>query len=81
LQRFRGDGKLDTGRADRDGAQQLDELPQRPTVADRVSTHRAEEDGYRILMDGFPGVIASDDDFGINSDGFDGDGGNDDHTV
>ena len=26
-------------------------------------------EGYRILMDGFPGVIASDDDFGINSDG------------
>ncbi len=25
--------------------------------------------GYRILMDGFPGVITSDDDFGINSDG------------
>ena len=25
--------------------------------------------GYQILMDGFPGVIASDDDFGINSDG------------
>jgi Phospholipase B len=25
--------------------------------------------GYRILMDGFPGVIASDDDFGINSNG------------
>jgi len=25
--------------------------------------------GYRILMDGFPGAIASDDDFGINSDG------------
>ena len=25
--------------------------------------------GYRILMDGFPGVIASDDDFGINNDG------------
>jgi hypothetical protein len=25
--------------------------------------------GYRILMDGFPGVIASDDDFGINSSG------------
>ena len=25
--------------------------------------------GYTILMDGFPGVIASDDDFGINSDG------------
>jgi len=25
--------------------------------------------GYRILMDGFPGVIASDDDFGMNSDG------------
>ena len=25
--------------------------------------------GYRILMDGFPGVIASDDDFGVNSDG------------
>jgi hypothetical protein len=25
--------------------------------------------GYRILMDGFPGVITSDDDFGINSGG------------
>ncbi len=25
--------------------------------------------GYRILMDGFPGVVASDDDFAINSDG------------
>ncbi len=25
--------------------------------------------GYRMLMDGFPGVIASDDDFGINSEG------------
>ncbi len=27
------------------------------------------EHGYRILMDGFPGAIASDDDFGINSAG------------
>jgi len=27
------------------------------------------EHGHRILMDGFPGVIASDDDFGINDDG------------
>ncbi|HET8668385.1 MAG TPA: C45 family peptidase [Terriglobales bacterium] len=27
------------------------------------------EKGHRILMDGFPGVIVSDDDFGINSDG------------
>jgi len=27
------------------------------------------ENGYRILMDGFPGVIASDDDFGVNSSG------------
>jgi phospholipase B-like protein len=27
------------------------------------------ERGYRILMDGFPGVITSDDDFGVNSDG------------
>ena len=25
--------------------------------------------GYRILMDGVPGVITSDDDFGVNSDG------------
>jgi len=25
--------------------------------------------GYRMLMDGFPGVIASDDDFGVNSNG------------
>jgi hypothetical protein len=27
------------------------------------------QSGYRILMDGFPGVIASDDDFGVNSGG------------
>ncbi|MGH9715032.1 MAG: C45 family autoproteolytic acyltransferase/hydrolase [Candidatus Acidiferrales bacterium] len=27
------------------------------------------EQGYHILMDGFPGVIASDDDFGVNSNG------------
>ena len=27
------------------------------------------QEGYRMLMDGFPGVIASDDDFGVNSDG------------
>ncbi len=29
----------------------------------------APEHGYRILMDGFPGVITSDDDFGINASG------------
>ncbi|MGH9469909.1 MAG: C45 family autoproteolytic acyltransferase/hydrolase [Terriglobia bacterium] len=29
----------------------------------------APQHGFRILMDGFPGVITSDDDFGINSDG------------
>jgi Phospholipase B len=33
-------------------------------VFDIVPTH-----GYRMIMDGFPGVIASDDDFGVNSDG------------
>lgn len=33
-------------------------------IFDILPTH-----GYRILMDGFPGVIASDDDFGINADG------------
>ena len=27
------------------------------------------QSGYRMLMDGFPGVIASDDDFGVNSGG------------
>ena len=27
------------------------------------------QSGYRIFMDGFPGMIASDDDFGVNSDG------------
>jgi hypothetical protein len=27
------------------------------------------DNGFAILMDGFPGVIASDDDFGVNSDG------------
>ncbi|HEV2176850.1 MAG TPA: C45 family autoproteolytic acyltransferase/hydrolase [Terriglobia bacterium] len=35
----------------------------------RIIFDIAPEHGYRILMDGFPGVIASDDDFGINSDG------------
>jgi len=29
----------------------------------------APEHGQRILMDGFPGVITSDDDFGVNSEG------------
>ncbi len=29
----------------------------------------APQQGYSILMDGFPGVIVSDDDFGVNSDG------------
>jgi len=33
-------------------------------VFDIVPTH-----GYRMFMDGFPGVITSDDDFGVNSDG------------
>lgn len=33
-------------------------------IFDIAPTH-----GHRILMDGFPGVITSDDDFGINSDG------------
>ena len=27
------------------------------------------QSGYRVLMDGFPGVIASDDDFGVNTGG------------
>ena len=35
----------------------------------RVVFDIAPERGYRILMDGFPGVITSDDDFGVNSDG------------
>src|SRR6266700_2393496 len=35
----------------------------------RIVFDIAPKNGYRILMDGFPGVIASDDDFGINSDG------------
>ncbi|MGB8769942.1 MAG: C45 family peptidase [Candidatus Korobacteraceae bacterium] len=33
-------------------------------IFDIVPTH-----GYHMLMDGFPGVIVSDDDFGINSEG------------
>ena len=33
-------------------------------IFDIVPTH-----GYRMLMDGFPGIIVSDDDFGINSGG------------
>src|SRR5947209_2893954 len=35
----------------------------------RIVFDIAPKNGYRILMDGFPGVIASDDDFGINGDG------------
>lgn len=35
----------------------------------RIMFDIAPKHGYRMLMDGFPGVIASDDDFGINSDG------------
>jgi len=29
----------------------------------------APQNGFRMIMDGFPGVIISDDDFGVNSDG------------
>src|SRR5260370_1584699 len=35
----------------------------------RTVFDRPPINGYRILMDGFPGVIASDDGFGINSNG------------
>ena len=35
----------------------------------RIIFDIAPQHGYRILMDGFPGVIASDDDFGVNSRG------------
>jgi hypothetical protein len=35
----------------------------------RIVFDIAPKTGHRMLMDGFPGVIASDDDFGINSDG------------
>src|ERR1700676_3253241 len=35
----------------------------------RIVFDMTPKNGYRMLMDGFPGVIASDDDFGINSDG------------
>src|SRR5260370_21340615 len=35
----------------------------------RIVFDIAPKSGYRILMDGFPGVIASDDDFGISSNG------------
>jgi hypothetical protein len=35
----------------------------------RIMFDIAPEHGYRIVMDGFPGVITSDDDFGVNSDG------------
>jgi hypothetical protein len=35
----------------------------------RIVFDLVPKDGYRILMDGLPGVITSDDDFGINSDG------------
>ncbi|HEV3278547.1 MAG TPA: C45 family peptidase [Terriglobia bacterium] len=35
----------------------------------RIMFDVVPEHGYRMLMDGFPGVITSDDDFGINSEG------------
>ena len=35
----------------------------------RIIFDIAPQHGYRILMDGFPGVITSDDDFGVNSRG------------
>jgi hypothetical protein len=35
----------------------------------RIIFDLVPKNGYRILMDGLPGVITSDDDFGINSDG------------
>ncbi len=35
----------------------------------RIVFDIAPENGRRILMDGFPGVITSDDDFGMNDDG------------
>jgi hypothetical protein len=35
----------------------------------RVIFDIVPKNGYRILMDGFPGVITSDDDFGVNSAG------------
>jgi hypothetical protein len=35
----------------------------------RVIFDIVPQQGYRMLMDGFPGVIASDDDFGVNSVG------------
>lgn len=35
----------------------------------RIIFDIAPQQGYRFLMDGFPGVIASDDDFGVNSKG------------
>jgi hypothetical protein len=35
----------------------------------RIVFDLVPRNGYRILMDGVPGVITSDDDFGINSDG------------
>jgi hypothetical protein len=35
----------------------------------RIVFDIAPKNGFRMLMDGFPGVIASDDDFGINGDG------------
>ncbi len=35
----------------------------------RIIFDIAPQHGYRILMDGYPGVITSDDDFGVNSSG------------
>jgi len=35
----------------------------------RIMFDIVPQNGYRMLMDGFPGVIASDDDFGVNSAG------------
>ena len=56
-----------TRRPHRHGPQRVDDLRDGGAVDDRLR-HRAER-GHRILMDALPGLIASDDDFGVNGAG------------
>ena len=67
LQRLHRHRQPHQGRPDRHGAQRLDQLRGRHALEHRLR-HQA---GGRLahLMDGLPGVIASDDDFGVTSAG------------
>ena len=68
LQRVRGDRHATRRTASRSSATTTGRTTSSARAGTSSSTCTPEK-GHRILMDGLPGVIASDDDFGINSNG------------